>query len=80
MSKMSEVPAMPIAIDPADSQIQSSLLELAGKLHEAFSQFAVHAFSSPAHGLAGEEFRPAPCNAPRLEENSTVRPSPSTSD
>ena len=34
---------MLIAIDPADSQIQSSLLELAGKLHESLSQFAVHA-------------------------------------
>jgi hypothetical protein len=34
---------MLIAIDPTDPQVQSSLLELAGKLHEAFSQFAVHA-------------------------------------
>jgi hypothetical protein len=37
MSKMSEVPAVLITIDPADSQIQSSLLELARELHEALS-------------------------------------------
>jgi hypothetical protein len=37
MSKMSEVPAVLIAIDPAHSQIQSSLLELPGKLHKTLS-------------------------------------------
>jgi hypothetical protein len=47
MSKMSGMPAMLVAIDPADSQIQSSVLEFAGKLHEAFSQFAVHTLIRP---------------------------------
>jgi hypothetical protein len=39
MSKMSEVPAVLIIIDPADSQIQSSLLELEGKLHVLLDDF-----------------------------------------
>jgi hypothetical protein len=80
MSKMSEVPAVLIAIDPAESQIQSSLLELAGELHEAFSQFAVHASIRPRMAWPRKESRPAPCIAPRLPEKKNRPPSPSRFD
>jgi hypothetical protein len=79
MSKVSEVPAMLIAIDPAESQVQSSLLELAGKLHEALSWFAVHASIRPRMAWPGGKSRPASCKHPHLE-NGTIRLSPSSLD